>query len=65
MVREARTVPGPITPATTPCSSGGALRTSAMARQTQNKLEAFLDRLEHGELRLPEKKQEWHKRLGM
>jgi hypothetical protein len=36
-----------------------------MARQTQNKLEAFLDRLEHGELRLPQPKQEWHKRLGM
>jgi hypothetical protein len=36
-----------------------------VARQTQNKLEAFLDRLEHGELRLPQPKQEWHKRLGM
>jgi hypothetical protein len=36
-----------------------------IARQAQNKLEAFLDRLEHGELRLPEKKAEWHKRLGM
>jgi hypothetical protein len=36
-----------------------------VARQTQNKLEAFLDRLEHGELRLPQAKQEWHKRLGM
>ena len=38
---------------------------SVVLRQTQNKLEAFLDRLEHGELRLPEKKTEWHKRLGM
>jgi hypothetical protein len=36
-----------------------------VTRQTQNKLEAFLDRLEHGELRLPQPKQEWHKRLGM
>jgi hypothetical protein len=36
-----------------------------VVRQTQNKLEAFLDRLEHGELRLPQPKQEWHKRLGM
>jgi hypothetical protein len=36
-----------------------------VARQTQNKLEAFLDRLEHGELRLPQPKQEWHKRLGI
>ncbi|MFL5384250.1 MAG: hypothetical protein ACJ8GN_17145 [Longimicrobiaceae bacterium] len=36
-----------------------------VARQTQNKLEAFLDRLEHGELRLPAQKSEWHKRLGM
>ncbi|HEV7591320.1 MAG TPA: hypothetical protein VGO40_24620 [Longimicrobium sp.] len=36
-----------------------------VARQTQNKLEAFLDRLEHGELRLPQPKQEWQKRLGM
>ena len=33
--------------------------------KTQNKLEAFLDRLEHGELRLPEKKQEWQKRFGL
>ena len=36
-----------------------------VVRQTQNKLEAFLDRVEHGELRLPQPKQEWHKRLGM
>jgi hypothetical protein len=36
-----------------------------VTRQTQNKLEAFLDRLEHGELRLPQPKQEWQKRLGM
>lgn len=36
-----------------------------VVNDTQNRLEAFLDRLEHGELRLPEKKQEWHKRLGM
>lgn len=33
--------------------------------KVHDRLEAFLDRLEHGELRLPEKKQEWHKRLGM
>lgn len=36
-----------------------------IAQKTQNKLEAFLDRLEHGELRLPQPKQEWHKRLGI
>jgi hypothetical protein len=36
-----------------------------MFRKTHNKLEAFLDRLEHGELRLPEKKQEWQKRFGL
>lgn len=37
----------------------------AVTKSMQNKLEAFLDRLEHGELKLPEKKQEWQKRLGM
>ena len=36
-----------------------------IARQTQEKLEAFLDRLEHGELRLPQVKQEWQKRFGL
>jgi len=35
------------------------------ARQTRELLEAFLDRLERGELRLPQPKQEWHQRLGM
>jgi hypothetical protein len=35
------------------------------ARQTQTKLEAFLDRLEHGELRLPQQKQEWQKKFGL
>ena len=44
---------------------GGLAAYRMMAQKTQNKLEAFLDRLEHGELRLPQPKQEWHKRLGM
>lgn len=43
--------------------SRGAYR--LIARQTHNKLEGFLDRLEHGELRLPQQKQEWQKRLGL
>jgi hypothetical protein len=34
-------------------------------QKTQDKLEAFLDRLEHGELRLPPKKDEWQKRFGL
>jgi hypothetical protein len=33
--------------------------------KTQDKLEGFLDRLEHGELRLPQQKQEWQKRFGL
>jgi hypothetical protein len=36
-----------------------------VATQIHNKLEAFLDRLEHGELRLPQQKQEWQKRFGL
>ncbi|HYH79317.1 MAG TPA: hypothetical protein VEX86_05960, partial [Longimicrobium sp.] len=36
-----------------------------IANQTQHKLEGFLDRLEHGELRLPQQKQEWQKRFGL
>ncbi|HSU16289.1 hypothetical protein [Longimicrobium sp.] len=36
-----------------------------VARTIHNKLEAFLDRLEHGELRLPQQKQEWQKRFGL
>jgi len=36
-----------------------------VAAQTHNKLEGFLDRLEHGELRLPQQKQEWQKRFGL
>ncbi|HEU4560250.1 MAG TPA: hypothetical protein VFS20_20540, partial [Longimicrobium sp.] len=43
--------------------SRGAYR--LVANKTQNKLEAFLDRLEHGELRLPPKKEEWQKRFGL
>ncbi|HET7460915.1 MAG TPA: hypothetical protein VFJ82_06695 [Longimicrobium sp.] len=43
--------------------SRGAYR--LITGKTQNKLEAFLDRLEHGELRLPQQKQEWQKRFGI
>jgi len=43
--------------------SRGAYR--IVANQTHNKLEAFLDRLEHGELRLPQQRQEWQKRIGL
>jgi len=43
--------------------SRGIYRT--VANQTHNKLEGFLDRLEHGELRLPQQKQEWQKRFGI
>lgn len=35
------------------------------ARSTHEKLESFLDRLEHGELRLPPGGPEWRKRLGI
>lgn len=35
------------------------------SRSTQEKLEAFLDRLEHNELRLPQKKPDWRKQLGI
>jgi len=49
-------------------AAAGALVSRAayrlILRQTQNKLEAFLDRLEHGELRLPQPK-EWQKRFGI
>lgn len=37
----------------------------AVSRSTQEKLEAFLDRLEHNELRLPQKKPDWRKQLGI
>jgi hypothetical protein len=37
----------------------------AVSRSTQEKLEAFLDRLEHGELRLPPRKGDWRKQLGI
>lgn len=37
----------------------------AVSRSTHEKLEAFLDRLEHGELRLPPRKQDWRKQLGI
>jgi hypothetical protein len=33
--------------------------------QQHNKMESFLDRLEHGELRIPPPRQEWQKRLGL
>lgn len=54
-----------------PVLAGAVLGTrgvwSVVARQTQNKLEGFLDRLEHGELRLPEpsKKPDWRRQLGI
>ena len=37
----------------------------AMSRSTQEKLESFLDRLEHGELRLPPRKPDWRRQLGI
>jgi hypothetical protein len=43
--------------------SRGAYR--LIAGKTHDKLEAFLDRLEHGELRFPPQKQEWQKRFGL
>jgi hypothetical protein len=43
--------------------SRGAYR--LIVSKAQNKLEAFLDRLEHGELRLPQQRQDWQKRLGL
>lgn len=36
-----------------------------VANSVHNKLEGFLDRLEHGELRLPQPRQEWQKRFGL
>jgi hypothetical protein len=36
-----------------------------VANTIHNKLEGFLDRLEHGELRIPEARQDWQKRLGL
>ena len=36
-----------------------------VAGKTQNKLEGFLDRLEHGELKLPPKNPEWQKKFGL
>ncbi|HEX8693091.1 MAG TPA: hypothetical protein VF746_11765 [Longimicrobium sp.] len=35
------------------------------ARQLQDKLEGFLDRLEHNELKLPPQKPDWRKQLGI
>jgi hypothetical protein len=43
--------------------SRGAYR--LITGKTHDKLEAFLDRLEHGELRFPPQKQEWQKRFGL
>lgn len=43
--------------------SRGAYR--LVMSKTQNKLEGFLDRLEHGELKLPPPKQDWQKRIGL
>jgi hypothetical protein len=43
--------------------SRGAYR--LIAGKTHDKLESFLDRLEHGELKLPQQKQEWQKRFGI
>ncbi|HEX5727506.1 MAG TPA: hypothetical protein VFX98_18685 [Longimicrobiaceae bacterium] len=37
----------------------------AMARGAQERLESFLDRLEHGELQLPRGKPEWRRQLGI
>ncbi|HEX2093504.1 MAG TPA: hypothetical protein VHG28_13950 [Longimicrobiaceae bacterium] len=37
----------------------------AVSRSTHEKLEAFLDRLEHGELKLPPQKPDWRKQLGI
>lgn len=38
----------------------------AVSRSTQEKLESFLDRLEHGELKVPPRKtQEWRRQLGL
>ncbi|MBV9110177.1 MAG: hypothetical protein JO306_12270 [Gemmatimonadetes bacterium] len=43
--------------------SRGAYR--LITSKAHNKLEAFLDRLEHGELRLPQQKQEWQRKFGL
>jgi len=43
--------------------SRGAYR--LMSSKTHDKLEAFLDRLEHGELKLPQQKQEWQRKFGL
>jgi hypothetical protein len=43
--------------------SRGIYRT--VANQTRDRLEGFLDRLEHGELRVPQQKNEWQKRFGL
>ena len=37
----------------------------SVARSTNDKLEGFLDRIEHGELPRPPKKPDWRKSLGM
>jgi hypothetical protein len=37
----------------------------AVSRSTHDRLEGFLDRLEHGELRLPSGKPDWRKQLGI
>jgi len=37
----------------------------SMSRSTHEKLESFLDRLEHGELRIPPPKTDWRKQLGI
>ncbi|HEV2148486.1 MAG TPA: hypothetical protein VGR37_13875 [Longimicrobiaceae bacterium] len=37
----------------------------AVSRSTHDKLEGLLDRLEHGELRLPSGKPDWRKQLGI
>ena len=37
----------------------------ATSGSLENRLEAFLDRLEHGELRLPPERPEWRRQLGI
>lgn len=62
-------VPDPVALVALPIIGGSMLlmRTiyGATSRSVENKLEGFLDRLEHGEVKLPPERPEWRRQLGI
>jgi hypothetical protein len=62
-------IPDPVALAAVPIIGGSWLlfRTiyRAQSRSLENRLEGFLDRLEHGEVRMPPERPEWRRQLGI